>query len=317
MEDETSQIKVIKIPFHGKNASSAYGCLLDSGTHLVFTGLYCEDDNYKGANGIYYVKINAKLWVDEIVSFKKIPEEELSKIFAGSHYSKIATRKARSRAKNGKGLKNYILKDVLIDARGNVSIVAQLEFFQQRCQENSKTGISLCRYYSFSKQIVSFQLDSIGKVAQTILIPKKQVIIDRPAVIGFGVITYALSASIMAPTIYLGHVVLFGPNHSYFIYNDNDKNLNTKKTKQHQGNKFHYVFRDNKKSRLVYCCQSDSLGMSDKKAMTTSYKSNIKILSDAEKLRLYDGSMIVWGKVRKSNELILMRFYLKDKDSQN
>lgn len=316
VEDESSEIKVIKIPFLGKNVSSAYSSLVDSGAHLVFTGLYCQEDNNRGANGIYYVKINTKLWVNEIVSFKKIPEEELSKIFAGSHYSKSATRKARRFTKNGKGLKNYILKDVFFDSHGNVSIVAELEFFQQRCQENTKTGISLCRYYSFSKKIVSFPLDSTGNLVSTLLIPKKQVIIDRPAVIGLGVITYALSASVISPTIYLGHIALFGPNHSYFIYNDNDKNLNPEKIKQYHRNKFHYVFRDNKKSRLVYCYQSDSLGKSDKKAMTATYKSNIKILSDAEKLRLSDGSMIVWGKVRKSNELILMRFFLRDEDSQ-
>jgi hypothetical protein len=317
VSEDNEELDEIKIIPKGKQLSSAFGWVLDSGKSIVFTGFFRDDKKNKGATGIYYVKINANAWEEEVTKFSKISEQDLSKIFVGANASEKAKKKAKKIINKGYGVNNILLKELFYDAEGNIKIVTQVEYMVQTCTTDPKTGRQTCYYTYYNQQIIEFDLDPNGKIVKSKVIPKQQRIVERPMSIGIGFITFSFTTGVISPTNYLGHIVLQSPTgRLYFIFNDNDKNFDKKKIEKKGGNKFYYPFDNSKKSRLAYAYNSDKKDNAVKTAMVASYKTNIKILPDADVIKMADGSVIVWGKIDKTNELVLMRFYLKEKEKE-
>jgi hypothetical protein len=314
VDENKEELEEINVSPKGKALSSAFGWILDSGKSIAFTGFYRDDMKNRGANGIFYVRINTNAWEEEVANFSKISEEQLNKIFVGAATSDRAKKRAKKAVDRGYGLNNFLLKELFFDDAGNIRVITQLEYMTMICTRSGSLGNETCTYYYYSRSIVEFDLDAMGNIVKTVVIPKEQMVTERPATLSVGFISYTFSLYTISPTNYLGHVALLGDNKVYYVYNDADQNFNPKKVAKHDGNKFFFSFNGGKKSRLVYASYSDKKDKAIKTAMTTSYKDNIMIMPDADVIRMADGSVIVWGKIAKSKELILMRFYLKDKE---
>jgi hypothetical protein len=296
----------------GNVLSSASAWVLDSGNSIAFTGFYRGDKKKRGATGIYYVRINTSTWAKDVVKFNKISEDDMNKIMLGSATSEKAKKRAKKSVDKGYGLNAFLLKTLLYDNEGNVRIITQVEFMTEVCTYDPKTQRETCMYFYHNDKIVEFDLDKEGNIAKTIVIPKAQVIVLRDMSLSYGGLSFTwVPTGVISPTSYLGHIMLYTDDKVYYIYNDNDANMDKKKVAKKDGNNFYYIYKGAKKSRLVYAYNSDKKDKAVKKAMTDSYKTNIQILPAADVIHMKDGSVIVWGKVSKSKELILMRFYLQ------
>jgi hypothetical protein len=291
INSNAEELEEIKVASKGQVFSSANGWLTDSGRSIAFTGFYRDDKKNKGANGLFYVKINAIDWKKEIVSFSKIEEDDMAKILLGAGTSERAKKRAQKNVDKGWGLASYQLKNILYDESGKFRIITQLEYYVIRCTRDSK-GNETCHTYYYNDQIVEFDMDDEGKIVKTIVVPKMQLTVDWNAA--------------------LGHIYLATPKRVYYIFNDNDRNLDPKKVEKQKGNNFAYTFVGTKKSRLVYAYQSDKKETIIKKPMTDSYKINFMIYPNRGVVRNNDGSAIVWAKPSKGKEMVLMRLYLKE-----
>lgn len=295
LTQDKEELEEIKISKKGSALSSAYGWVLDSG-NIAFTGYYREGGEKKyryGANGLYYVRVNTKNWEIEVSHFSKIPKEDLTRIFEANTYNERQKKRAKKEVDKGAGLTSFILRGIFPEPDGSVKIISQAEWITEVCTTDPKTGARTCHYVYHNYQIVEFDMDAEGNLVKTVLIPKQQ--------------------SAGTP-VFNGHVALVAANKTYFIYNDNNSNYNEKKVAKHKGDKFYYTFKGGGKNRLAYA-YAKKTGEAVKYAMIDDYKKNILIFP-YDFVRVDRTTVITWGKIRKGKELLLMKFYLKEKEKK-
>jgi hypothetical protein len=221
-----------------------------------------------------------------------IEEKTLTNILMGASTSKRAAKRVKKAVDKGYGINNLYLKGIYVFADGSVKMISQIEYVQQVCTTDPKTGVTRCTYYYHNNQIVEFNLASDGSLKNTYIVPKQQVMVNAD--------------------FYNGHIALIGSSNTYYIYNDNDMNYNPKKVAK-KGN-FYYTFNGKKKSRLCYV-YFDGKGKPVKVPMYDHWKQNIFIYP-YDYARLGDTTIITWGKIRKGKELVLIKISLDDNKSK-
>ncbi|MCX6188131.1 MAG: hypothetical protein NTW54_00725 [Bacteroidetes bacterium] len=289
---DKEELEEISITKKGTALSSSNGWVLDSG-EIIFTGYYRDgvDNRYQyGANGIYYVKVNTKNWEIETSHFSKIPKEDLARIFGAYASNERQKKRAEKAADGGAGLNQFILRGVFYNDNGSVKIISQVEYMVRNCYTDPRTHVQTCTYTFYNLQIIEFDLDAEGNIIQTILIPKSQ-ISNTPQL--------------------QGHISLLSDSKTYFVFNDADKNFDPKKLDKHHGDKFYYTFKGSK-ARLAYAYVTKK-GEAKKKALINDAKNNLLIFP-GESIRVDRSTVITWGQLKKGKELLLVKFYLKEKE---
>ncbi len=267
----------------------------DSANTVLLTGFYrdVKADRKKrrngGVNGIYYFKLNTNTWEIDLMKFNVIDEKTMTKLFLGNNTSERAKKKAKKAAEKGYGFGSLKLKNIFFNTDGSIKIISQVEYVVTVCTTDSK-GNRTCTDYYHNEQILEFNLDSDGDLVGSFVIPKSQVLANF----------YAFN----------GHIALKGGDKTFYIYNDADKNHNPKKVAKRGNNNFYYTFTGSKKSRLCYVTV-DAKGKLSKSALAESWKKNI-LIYPYETVRLNAETVITWGRMRKSKELVLMKFSMKD-----
>lgn len=296
--ENDDELEEIEISEKGYALSTCQGVISnDTLNEIVYFGFYrdikqgTKKRNQFGVNGIYYLKLDADNWNMNTMKFNVVDEKTIVKIFMGNSTSERAERRAKKAASKGRGISSMKIKGVYYETDGSIKIITQIEYVVEVCSTNPKTGVTTCNYHYHNNQIIVFSLNNTGDLENTGVIPKQQVLINY--------------------STYNGHIPLLYNEKIYFIYNDHDFNYNAKKLSKKNRNNFSFTFIGRKKSRLA-CATMDAKGKVTKQPMVDSWKQNI-LVHPYEYLRINNGSIITWGRIRKSKELVLLKISLDGK----
>jgi hypothetical protein len=287
--EDNDQLEEIQLKEKGLALSSCHGMIVDDSTNAtVFTGFYRDEKSRKSkysVNGVYYIKLNASTWNIDVIRFNVIDEKTLTEILMGANTSERAARKVKKAVDKGHGINNLRMMGIYIYKDASVKIISQIEYVVQSCTTDPKTNATRCTYYYHNNQIVEFNLSDGGELKSTFVVPKEQVMVNA--------------------SFYNGHIPVMNNERTYYIYNDNDMNYNAKKVAKNDGNNFLYTFTARKKSRLCYV-YFDNKGQAIKKPLMNHWKQNIFIYPGSF-VRLNDGTVVTWGRIRKGKELMLVK----------
>jgi hypothetical protein len=295
--EDDKNLEEIEINEKAYSLSSCRGIISnDSLNEIVYFGFYREikkgqKKRFKfSINGIYYIKLDVNKWEISSIKFNILDENTITKILVSNSESKRTEKRAKKAAQKGLGISRMAIKGVHYDKEGSINVVGQIEYIREVCSTNPKTGVTTCQYYYHNNQIILFQLDNLGELKQTIVVPKEQIVLNFSA--------------------WNGHILLLNENNVNFIYNDHDFNFNTKKISKKNRNQYSFIFSGRKKSRLAIV-STDEKGKLKKQPMVDSWKQNV-LIYPSEYIRINNSAIVTWGKIRKSKEFVLYKIFFND-----
>ncbi len=290
--ENNDELEEIEIAEKGYALSTCQGVISnDTLNEIVYFGFYrdikkgTKKRNQYGVNGVYYIKLDTDKWSINTMKFNVVDEKTIIKIFMGNATTEQAEKRAKKAASKGRGISSMKIKGIYYEMDGSIKIISQIEYVVEVCTTNPKTGQTTCSYHYHNNQIIVFSLNNSGDLENTGIVPKQQLLVNH--------------------STFNGHIPLLYNDKIFFVYNDHDFNYNTKKLSKKNRNNYSFTFSGRKKSRLT-CATMDAKGKVTKQPMVDSWKQNI-LVHPFEFIQINNSSIITWGKIRKSKELVLLK----------
>ncbi|MBI1305192.1 MAG: hypothetical protein GC181_01105 [Bacteroidetes bacterium] len=297
INEESDELEEIEIAQEGYAFSSMEGYILNDQDKMIFTGFYRDsksvkrnNDKYKGANGVYYIVLNLETLEVEKRNYDQLNDQRMSKILSAN----TSEKRGEKLAKKGYGLGNFKIRSLFVDSSGSVVITLEKSYIIENCRTNSQTGITTCTYTYYDMELVEFRLNEEGEIKNVNVIPKKQRTTNGNSM--HGIVPLELNGNV------------------YYVFNDNDKNMNPKKRKSEEDLGFRYYFSGNtnmfggNKKRLV--AVSITNYEPSKNSVTPNHKENLLIYPKMGIGSVENHVAIVWAMDPAKHQLSIVKLYL-------
>ncbi|MFT4521566.1 MAG: hypothetical protein ACI8ZN_000503 [Bacteroidia bacterium] len=313
---DEEDLREIELEQKGYSFTDMNGYVLNEPNIMVFTGFYREmtrnasrRDQFKGANGIYYIVLDLSTMELVTRNYDTFSDEQLAEIFAAS----VKKKKANKIADKGFGLSSYYIRNMFYTEDGKVAMVLEKSYVVEHCNTN-QNGQTTCTYTYYDMELLEVHVDEDGKIFRTRVIPKKQ--ISRSSSGGSGNYTgLSIGFGRGAKVYWHGSVVLENEGKLFYVFNDAEKNFSNKRVKPGQVKGFGYPYSTNRngfgpgKKRLAVAYYSNEEDELAKDPLTSSFKTNISIHPKSA-CRISNDVVITWCDPVKGKGLSLVKIYL-------